>query len=241
MEKRFISREDIFLILHRIIYGLALIFVGSLLLISFLIIFVDDSILIPKGRSIFGLIALWAVTAAVFRHKEMRYAIINNGSTVGVIMLLLYGVFFTGSHPMYKYAAIRTCDSDGYIIEDEMYFRHASIVKRLESRGTNEYHVERYLYSPRLGIFLGKTLGTGEGAPEMRYETSGFSAWFSGIRVACEQFTFFAINLLPFLIGYSIYRYRKNIPKTQSIALDPVKALFLIGPFILGLIPLIGT
>ena len=128
-----------------------------------------------------------------------------------------------------------------------MFLRSAHVVRMLESddikkskRGRSIF-VERYLYSPRIGLLLGKSLGEGNGSPEIGYELYGISAWLFGIRVACEQFSFFAINLTPILVAYGLYCHWKKKPLRDSLALDPVKALFLTGPFVIGLIPILGN
>jgi len=121
------------------------------------------------------------------------------------------------------------------------------VVRMLESEGSRvsksggRFGIERYLYSPRIGILHGKSLGEGNGSPDIGYETYGVPAWLFGIRVACEQFVFYAINLSPLLIAYGFYCQWKSKPLKDSLAVEPVKALFLSGPFAIGLIPLIGT
>jgi hypothetical protein len=230
-------------ILQRLLYGLVILFLGAQALTIVLLWHTDHSILIPKWRAIAGLLALLAVTAAVF-HKDNKLLVAGLAS---FFVLAFIGLFFMGSHPMHHYAAVRHVDSDGFIESDEVYFRSAPVVRMLESEGSRvsksggSFGIERYLYSPRIGIFLGKSLGEGKGSPDIAYETFGIPAWLFGIRVACEQFTFFAINLAPLLIAYGLYCQWKKKPPKDSLALDPVRAFFLAGPFAIGLIPLIGT
>lgn len=230
-------------ILQRLIYGYVIIFLAAQTLTAGLLIYGDDPILIPKWRAIAGLLLLFAITAAVFWRRDNR--IIGEGLAAGFFLALI-SLFFTGSHPMHQYAAVRHVTSDGFIESDEVFLRSAPVVKMLESEGSRKskrggsFGIERYLYSPRIGILLGKSLGEGKGSPEIGYELYGLSAWLFGIRVACEQFVFFAINLTPLLVGYGLYCHWKKKSPHDSLAVEPMRALFLTGPFIVGLIPLIG-
>jgi len=230
-------------ILQRFLYGLVILFLAAQALTIGLLFYTDHPTLIPKWRAIAGLLGLLAVTAAVF-HKHDK-GIIGAGLVSGFFLAMI-SLFFIGSHPMHHYAAVRHVDSDGFIESDEVYFRSAPVVMLLESEGSRvsksggSFGIERYLYSPRIGILLGKSLGKGKGSPDIVYETFGIPAWLYGIRVACEQFTFFAINLAPLLIAYGCYQWRKK-PQKDSLALVPVRAFFLTGPFVIGLIPLIGN
>jgi hypothetical protein len=232
------------LILKRLIYGFVILFLATQALTILLLLYTDDPILIPKWRAIAGLLVLLGVSTAVFQKNDKR--IIGEGLAVGVFLALI-SLFFVGSHPMHQYAAIRHVSSDGFIESDEVYFRSAPVVRVLESEGSRvskgggSFGIERCLYSPRIGILLGKSLGEGTGSPDIGYETFGISAWLFGVRVACEQFAFFAINLAPLLIAYGLYCQWKKKPPKDSLALDPVRALFLTGPFVVGLIPLIGA
>jgi hypothetical protein len=148
---------------------------------------------------------------------------------------------------MYHYAAVRHVRHDGIVESDEIYFRWAPVVRMLETEGskTSEkggwFGIERYLYSPRFGMVLDKRLGEGSGSPNMGYEVYGLAAWLFGIRAACEQFAFFAINLTPLLFLYALYCDHKKKPLSQSVSVIPVRALFLLGPFCLGLTPLLGA
>ncbi|TAE86456.1 MAG: hypothetical protein EAZ71_11790 [Verrucomicrobia bacterium] len=232
-------------ILQRLLYGLVILFLATQALTIGLLFYTDHPILIPKWRAIAGLLALLAVTAAVFRKNDK--GIIDEGLVALGFCLAFISMFFEGSHPMHQYAAVRHVTADGFIESDEVYRRSAPVVRMLESEGSRvsktggSFSIERYLYSPRIGILLGKSLGEGKGSPDMGYETFGVSAWLFGIRVACEEFVFFAINLSPLLFAYGLYCQWKSKPLKDSLAIEPIKALFLTGPFAIGLIPLIGT
>jgi hypothetical protein len=242
-------------ILQRLLYGIVILFLAAQALTIGLLFFTDHPILIPKWRAIAGLLALLAVTAVVFHKNDKEIIGAGLYSVFGLqlsslvplgVGLGLISLFFEGSHPMYQYAAIRHVTADGFIESDEVYHRSAPVIKMLESEGSRisksggSFGIERYLFSPRIGILLQKSLGEGKGSPDMRYELYGISAWLFGVRVACEQFTFFAINLSPLLIFYGLYCQWKKKPPKDSLALEPVRALFLTGPFGVGLIPLIG-
>lgn len=219
---------------------------------------------IRKWRAIGGLLILLAITAAVFRKGGNE--LIGAGFASGVVFLPIASIslFFVSAHPMNQYAAVLHTDSPDGVIKDDgsshldevmesihkqegVYHRWAPIVKKLESEGSivsksgGSFWIERYLYSPRIGILFGKYPGEDKGSPDIGYEIRGVSAWLFGIRVACEQFAFFAINLAPLLIVYGFYCQWKSKPPKDSLTIDPAKALFLTGPFMLGLIPLIGT
>ena len=230
-------------ILKRLIYGLVILFLTTQALTIFMLLNNDDSYLIPKWRSIMGLLLLLGVSTAFFQKNEKRT--FGEVMAAGMILALISLFFIMGSHPMNQYAAIRHVNSDGFIESDEVYLRSAPVVKMLESEGPRlseaggSFEIERYLYSPRIGILLGKSLGEGTGYPDIGYETFGISAWLFGVRIACEEFAFFAINLAPLLIAYGLYCQWKKEPPKDSLTLDHVRALFLIGPFILGLLPII--
>jgi hypothetical protein len=231
-------------ILQRLIYGFVILFLAAQALTGGLLIYANAPILMPKWRAIAGLLVLLAVTAAVFSKSDNR--VISEGLAAGFFLGLI-SLFFIGTHPMHQYAAVRHVAADGVIKSDEVYRRSAPVVRMLESEGPRvsksggSFGIERFLYSPRIGILLGKSLGEGDGSPDIGYETYGVSAWLFGIRVACEQFAFFAINLFPLLIAYGFYCQWKSKPLKDSLAVEPVKALFLTGPFAIGIIPLIGT
>ena len=208
-------------ILQRLIYGFVVLFIAAQALTGGLLIYADDPILMPRWRAIAGLLVFLAVTAVVFRKSDNR--VIGEGLTAGFFLALI-SLFFIGAHPMHQYAAVRHVTADGFIESDEVYHSSAPVVKMLESEGSRvsksggSFGIERYLYSPRIGILLGKSLGEGKGSPDMGYELYGISAWLFGVRVACEQFTFFAINLAPLLIAYGLYCQWKRKPPKDSLA-----------------------
>ena len=211
--------------------------------ITIVILWGNNLILISKWRSIAGLSVLIAISTAVFFRIGLIqiYTIMVSGW-----LLFLISLFFHGSHPMHQYAAIRHVNADNHIESDEIYLRSASVVKMLESKECistigESIRIERYLYSPRIGLLDGKLLGKSTEFPIFRYETSGIPSWLFGVRVACEQFAFFALNLWPLFIAYGLFCQWKEKPPNESLALDPLSALFLTGPFAIGLIPLIGT
>ena len=207
-------------------------------------LYYEHPILVPKWRAIAGLLILLGLTAAVFATKKR--IIIGEGMAAS-LFLLLVSVLFEWPLPTYRYAAVRHVDSDGYIRSDEIYLRSAPVVKMLEREGSRTspeggwFGIERYLYSPRIGLVLGKSLGDGNGSPAMDYEVDGFTAWLFGIRAACEEFAILAINFTPALLLYGAYCHHKRKPLRDSLALEPSRAMFLIGPFCLGLVPLLGV
>jgi hypothetical protein len=230
-------------ILKRYVHGLAILFLALQAMTAILLFYYEDAILIPKWRALAGLFVLFALTAVVFGRREKQ--IVGAGLAAGLFLPLI-SVFFLDSHPMHQYAAVRHTNTDGYIESDEVYLRSSSVVRMLEPEGFRIYKngerrvIERYLYSARIGLLLGKSLAEGKENPGIGYEIYGISAWLFGARVACEQFTFFAINLTPLLIAYGLYcQWRKKPPK-DSVAVEPVGGVFLAGPFLIGLIPLIG-
>jgi hypothetical protein len=231
-------------IIQRLIYGLVVIFLASQTLTIGLLFTSGDSILMPKTEALLGLLALFAISVFVFKKDDNN--IIGISVSAGFLLLII-SLFFDGPYPMHQYAAVRHINQNGFISSDEVYLRSAPVVKMLESEGARtskdggSFGIERYLYSPRIGILLGKSLGDGDGSPDLGYETSGVSAWLFGVRVACEQFTFYAINLCPLIVAWGAYRQWKKKPLRDSLTIDPMKALFLTGPFAIGLIPLIGT
>ena len=231
-------------IFHRLVYGYVLIFVAAQALTGALLIYDNHSILIPTWRAFAGLMLLFIVTACVFRKENYRIA--TEGLAAGLILAWV-SLFFTGYHPMSTYVAVRHVTPDGFIESDEVFKRTAPVVQTLESKGSRKsaeggsFGIERYLYSPRIGILLGKSLGDGDGSPDIGYEVYGFAAWLFGIRVACEQFGFYAMNLTPLLCAYGGYCYWKKKPLKTSLDLDPIRVLFLTGPLVVGLLPLIGT
>ena len=231
-------------LIQRLVYGWVIIFVASVTMTGGLLVYSNDSILLPKWRAIVGLLFLFGAAVAIFAAKNR--SVLGLGAAAG-FLLVIVSLFFEWAHPVYRYAAVRRVDPDGYVKSDEIYLRSAPVVRMLENDGARKsqnggwFGIERYLYSPRIGMVLGKSLGEGTGSPEFGYEISGFAAWLFGIRAACEEFSFFVINLTPALLIYGLYcRYRKK-PQRQSLTLQPARALFLAGPFCLGLTPLIGA
>lgn len=106
--------------------------------------------------------------------------------------------------------------------------------------GLESVYIERYLYSPRMGLLLGKDFAMGEGEPRINDPYSGIQAWLLGIRAACEEFAFWAINLTPLLLAYAIYCKLRKRPQGVSGLSVPTNAWTLLVPFCIGLFPLMG-
>lgn len=229
--------------LQRLTYGYVALFIGSQSLTGLLLLNETHSILVPAWRAFAGVLILLLITTAVFKRQGCH--IIGEGMASGIFLAVI-SMFFTGLHPMNRFAAVRHLSAEGIIESDNVYLRSAPVVRMLESKGSKKstqggtFEIERYLYSPRIGVLLGKLLGDGEGSPDLGYEINGLPAWFFGVRVACEQFVFFAINLTPLLLAYCGYRHWKKKPQRDSLNFDPKSTLFLTGPFVLGLIPFIS-
>ena len=58
-------------ILQRLVYGLIILFLGTQALTIAFLFYSGDSMLIPKWRAIVGILALLALTAAVFDGKDL--------------------------------------------------------------------------------------------------------------------------------------------------------------------------
>jgi hypothetical protein len=227
-------------ILRRLIYGFVILFFASQAL-TILQLFNAPDYMFARWRSIAGLLALLGISAAVFQFKtQIMQSLLASWFFLGLI-----SIFLGLSNPMHQYARVCHVNSDGSIESNEVYFRTAPIVTMLESKGNEasvggeRFVIGEYFYSPRIAVLKGESLRQETTFRDVLFRTSGIYAWLFGVRVACEQFAFFAINLAPLLIAYGLYRQWKNEPPFNSLELDPVRALFLIGPFVVGLIPLI--
>ena len=208
---------------------------------------------VPKGRALLGL-AILTVAAAFILARNSTYDspwVYFNGILLGIglmsgFALGLIGLSFGGPHPMRGYATVRHINSDGFIESDEVYLRSAPVVKMLEKEGPRTsfdgglFRIEGYLYSPRIGLVLGASLGEGRGSPDFGYELNGIAAWLFGVRAACEAFAFSSVNFTPAILAYALYCHYKKKPPNHSLAIQPLRALFLLAPFCLGLIPILG-
>lgn len=242
------GRKMMALFVHRLISSYIVVFVAAITLTGMLLFSrVDDSILVPRWRSLCGLGIIVIVFSFIvlFAEKDIRF--IGHGLICG-LPLALGWMFLDGPHPLHRFTAIREINSDGIIESDEVYFRTSKVVKRFESEGWKSFPdgsqvgVGRYLYSPRIGVLLGKTMGRGDGSPDYSYEAFGLAAWLFGIRAACEQFVFFSINLTPLILIYGLFAFRHKgpVPEEEFPFFDPTSSLLLIGPLVIGVIPLLG-
>jgi len=234
-------------ILQRLIYGWAIILFACVGLGVGLLLTIENPTWIPKWRAILGLILFTAVAVAALGlkdkllDKDAEFLVI---AVIGVVLLILVDSFFHGKHPMHRYAGVRQVTPDGFVETDEIFLRTAPVVRMLEEHGSRKsedegwFGIERYMYSVRFGLLLGRSLGYGEGEIVMDYEDYGLPAWLLGIRAVCEEFTFFAINLSPILLGYGIYCEYKKKPPKYSLAIKPVRSLFMLAPFCLGSFPI---
>ncbi len=226
-----------------LIFGYVLIFLASISFVAISLLHAHEPILIPKSRALCGLGVLLGITTAVFGGKNLEVIWVGLGSG---FLLVFASLFFSGAHPMYQFAAVRHSNAAGFITSDEVYLRTAPSVKKFESEGGKKSKeggwtgIERYLYSPRLGVLIGKSIGEGKGSPEYSYELSGVAAWFFGARAACETFAFYSINLTPLILVCGLFAFRGKVSPQESIPFEPVRALFLLGPLVVGLIPVLG-
>lgn len=149
--------------------------------------------------------------------------------------------------PTNRYASIWIEGPDEFPGHSEIYHRWSPIVRDLEafgpfrSRDGRRYKLrDGHLFSPRVGMLLGSSPGEGDGAPPISSQTSGIAAWLFGIRVASEVFVCFTIHLTPLFLLYVWYCKQRRKPMEPLLRIEPIRALFLLGPFCLGLIPLLG-
>ena len=232
-------------ILKRLILGNVYLLTSCILSVG-LSLLQMDSFFIPTKRS---LVVLAVFLGAIYKLISNDKSVENNffaGGICGVILLLFVSLFFNGKHPLYQYAAVRTSEDSGFILEDDVYFRWAPIVKRIENKGKYKNRdgygvaIERYLYSPRIGVVLGKHMGIEKGAPMYFIERDGIKAWFFGARAACEMYAFYAINLTPAFLLYALIRIYKKPELQASEDVRFVYLSYLSSPFIIGLIPLLS-
>ena len=226
----------------RLVYGWTIILLACIAMIGILLFSVGDTILVAKWRPIIGLLGFIILSISVIASIDSK--IIGGGLAAG-IGLMAISMFFEWRHPMHPYACVRHVTSDDYIEADNIWLRDSPIVKMLEIEGTRKspeggsFWVERYLYSARTALMMKRRLGDGPASPSLSYETHGFPAWIFGIRAACEQFTFFAVNLTPIIAGLAWYFGRSGRPQLSSSRVTATHAIFLLAPFCVGLAPII--
>jgi len=229
-----------------LLYGYYLILIGAQAGTVFLLLNGDFQfgISISAGSAVAGLSVSLLSTLLVFNKTNLK-GIFEVGFGF-ILWLLLMPLFMILPHPMNQYAAVREYDSSRLIEFDEIYMRSAPIVRELEAKGfkrTREGRslvIEGYLYSPRIGMLAGKIVGAGYGAPELADEGRGIAAWLFGVRAACEQFAFLAINLTPLIFAFAVYRIWRNKDTSDLPIIEPIRGLFFLGPFAIGIIPLIS-
>lgn len=226
----------------RLVYGWTLILLACIAMVGILLFNVGDTILVARWRPLLGLLGFLMLSISVV--ASIEGGLIGGGLAAGIGLMVL-SIFFEWRHPMHSYAGVRHIRSDDYIESDDVWRRDAPVVKMLEAEGTRKsqeggsFGIERYLYSARTALLMNRRLGDGPASPSLSYETGGLQVWIFGIRAACEQFTFYSLNLTPVIAGFAYYFHRRKRPQISSSRVTTTHAVYLLAPFCIGLAPLI--
>ena len=216
-------------------------------LTALLLFYSDNDILVAKWRGIAGLLTASALFALPFRRQRFAIPLAGLMCTLPLVLLsITVDIFiFQSRQPLTQYAAVRRVKDDD-IESDEIWLKTAPVVKMLQRQGTRhsktrgDLYIERYLYSWRTGLLMGKVLGEGKGSPHAVYEVSGVSAWLFPVRAACEQFTFYLVTLFPAALVAAVVVHLRGRPLKYSSSFPVASSVIALPAFLVGLVPLLS-
>jgi hypothetical protein len=225
----------------RFIYGLIIIFFTTIFLVGVSLAYSERVDPYYTEDSLGGLFFFFLLFAFLFKGKIMR--IIATGWCLVIPLGILF-MFLEVKSPIQNYAAIANENNIDLIKYDKIYPIHSEKVKAIEQNGPTKLengkykYIERYFYSPNIGIIMGKW--EGDESIVIRDKLLNYRGAF-GVITACEMFVFFSINLIPLLTLYGLFCHWKSSPQTSSEKIMVVDALILFVPVIIGSVPLFSA